>query len=92
MKIAKARVLSRLNIDEMSLEQVQKHKVRLLDAWRESKAFYGFEQAVRDGFYKVVFDSAASGHSPTDMWLTNTLQECIDQAEAREKYLLEQGE
>lgn len=64
MKIAKARELSRLNIGEMNLEQVQKHKVRLLDAWRESKAFYGFEQAVRDGFYKVVVDSAASGYFP----------------------------
>lgn len=92
MKIAKARVLSRLNIDEMSLEQVQKHKVRLLDAWRESKAFYGFEQAVRDGFYKVVVDSAASGYFPADMWLTKTLRERIDQADAREKYLFEQGE
>ena len=92
MKIAKARELSRLNIGEMNLEQVQKHKVRLLDAWRESKAFYGFEQAVRDWFYKVVVDSAASGYFPTDMLLTKTLRERIDQADAREKYLFEQGE
>lgn len=72
----------------MTLEQVQRHKVRLLDAWRESRARYGFEQAVRDGFYKIVVDSAAEGFVPRDMWLTDRINYCLDQATARETYLV----
>lgn len=80
--------LTTLDINNMTLEQVQRHKVRLLDARRESRAQYGFEQAVRDGFYKIVVDSAAEGFSPRDMWLTARIHYCLDQAVAREAYLL----
>lgn len=87
MKISAARELCRLNIDQMTLEQLQRHRVKLLDAWRESKAFYGFEQAVKDGYYKIVVDSGASGFFPRDVWLTHTLRERLGQTEAREKEL-----
>lgn len=67
MKYQTARQLTTLNVETMGLEQVQKHKVRLLDAWRESRAQYGFAQAVRDGFYRIVVDSCAQGFVPRDM-------------------------
>lgn len=88
MKYQTARQLTTLDVSNMTLEQVQRHKVRLLDAWRESRAQYGFSQAVKDGFYKIVVDSAAEGFVPRDMWLTHRINHCLDQAAARETYLL----
>ena len=88
MRYQTARQLTTLDVSNMTLEQVQRHKVRLLDAWRESRAQYGFAQAVKDGFYKIVVDSAAEGFVPRDMWLTHRINHCLDQAAARETYLL----
>ena len=88
MKYETAKRLTTLDISAMSLTQVQRHKVRLLDAWRESRAGYGFAQAVRDGFYRIVVGSGAQGFVPRDMWLTDRLNYCLDQAIARETYLL----
>lgn len=88
MRYQTARNLTTLDISSMTLEQVQRHKVRLLDAWRESRAQYGFAQAVKDGFYRMVVNSAAQGFVPRDMWLTDRLNHCLDQASAREAYLL----
>lgn len=88
MKYETAKRLTTLDISAMSLTQVQRHKVRLLDAWRESRAGYGFSQAIRDGFYRIVVDSGAQGFVPRDMWLTDRLNYCLDQAIARETYLL----
>lgn len=88
MRYQTARNLTTLDINSMTLEQIQRHKVRLLDAWRESRAQYGFAQAVKDGFYRMVVDSAAQGFVPRDMWLTDRINHCLDQAAAREAYLL----
>lgn len=88
MRYQTARELTMLDIDSMTLKQIQRHKVRLLDAWRESRAEYGFLQAVNDGFYRIVVDSAAEGFVPRDMWLTDRLNFCLIVAEAREAYLL----
>lgn len=38
MKYQTARNLTMMDISSMNLEQIQRHKVRLLDAWRESRA------------------------------------------------------
>lgn len=92
MKYQTAKRLTTLDISTMSLIQVQKHKVRLLDAWRESRAEYGFAQAVRDGFYRIVVDSGAQGFVPRDMWLTDRLNYCLDAATNREANLLDQPE
>lgn len=92
MKYQTAKRLTTLDISTMNLMQVQRHKVRLIDAWRESCAQYGFAQAVRDGFYRVVVDSGAQGFVPRDMWLTNRLNYCLDVATNREKELLSQPE
>lgn len=73
----------------MTLEQIQKHKVKLIDAWRHSKADYGFIEAVKNGFYKEVASESASGYSPTDIWLTHQLNYAIDKAVERENQLLQ---
>ena len=88
MTIKTARALLRKPIENMTLEELQRHKVRLLDAWRESKASYGFERAVRDGFYKIVADPGASGYVPTDLWLTHQLNYRCDEIIAKEHEIL----
>lgn len=88
MNIKTARELLREPIQSMTLEQLQRHRVRLLDAWRESKAEYGFVQAVRDGFFKVLESESASGYVPADMWLTHNLEWQIEKVEEAEDALL----
>ena len=88
MNIKTARELLREPIQSMTLEQLQRHRVRLLDAWRESKAEYGFAQAVRDGFFKVLESESASGYVPADMWLTHNLEWQIEKVEEAEDALL----
>jgi hypothetical protein len=88
MNIKTARALMRENIQEMTLEKVQRHKVRLLDAWRESKADYGMDRAIKDGFYKILESSSASGFVPADMWLTHNLMEKYEEARKHELELL----
>lgn len=88
MKTARARALLGVDIEPLGLGELQRHKVKLLDAWRESKAFYGMEQAVRDGFYVIVASDSASGFSPADIWLTHELEAALDRAEVREAELL----
>ena len=78
MNIKTARELLREPIQNMTLEQLQRHRVRLLDARRESEAAYGFAQAVRDGFYKIVESDSASGYFPADAWLTHNLTWKLD--------------
>lgn len=84
----KAEALLREPIEPMSLEQLQAHKVKLVDAWRESRAEHGMEQAVRDGFYKVIASDSASGFSPTDIWLSHNLIARFDEVVAREQEML----
>ena len=52
MKITQARKLLTEDIGRMTLEQLQRHRVKLTDAWRESRAEYGMGQAAMDGFYR----------------------------------------
>ena len=60
-------------IKDLSLKELQAHYVRLIDAWRESKAEYGFKQAVDDGFYVPILCNYAEGFTPKDMFLTSNL-------------------
>ena len=43
----------------MTIEQLQRYKVKVIDAWRESRADYGIAQAVRDGFYLQTGEDAS---------------------------------
>lgn len=88
MKRSKAEELLRKPIDRMSLEELQKHKVRLADAWRESRAEHGMEQAVKDGFYKVIASDSASGFVPADLWLTQNLSARLEEVIAKEAKML----
>ena len=67
------------DIKQMTLEQLQQHRVKLIDAWRDSMAQYGMNQAVMDGFYRPAGESA-TGYTPTDLWLTQNLSHRLDEA------------
>lgn len=84
-----ARRLVSENIGTMTLEQLQKHKVKALDAWRESRGDYGMAQALRDGFY-IQTGENASEHTPKDLWLTQNLVKRLDEIDTRERELLRQ--
>ncbi len=88
MKFKMAKELTRIDINTLSLEQLQKHKVKALDALRESNAEYGMQQAIMDGYYICVVDSAASGYSPRDMFLTTNLSYIYGECVKREQKLL----
>lgn len=85
----KAEALLREPIESMSLEQLQAHKVKLVDAWRESKAEHGMEQALRDGYYAIVLDGFVDPFpAPVNIWLTRNLGDRMDEVYAREAELL----
>ena len=88
MKLRDAQALLKKDIQTMTLEQLQRHKVKLIDAWRESRAAYGMEKAINDGFYKLVLDHYAKGFAPSDIWLTKNLEFALDKAQKREEELL----
>ena len=88
MNIQAARNLLAKRIEDMSLEQIQRHKVRLVDAWRESRGDLGFDQAVRDGFFKALASESASGYVPADFWLTRNLGTNLDEVIAKEAEML----
>lgn len=89
MKIAQARKLIAEDVDTMTLERLQKYRVKVIDAWRESRADYGMAQAVRDGFYLQTGENA-SEHTPKDLRLTQNLVKRLDAIDARERELLGQ--
>lgn len=77
----KAESLLKKDYNKMNFEQLQKYKVQLLDAWRESRAEYGFAEAVKNGFYKILASESASGFVPMDLWLTQNLDARILEVE-----------
>ena len=89
MKIAQARRLLAEDVETMTLERLQKYRVKVIDAWRESRADYGIAQAVRDGFYLQTGENA-SEHTPKDLWLTQNLVKRLDAIDLRERELLRQ--
>lgn len=88
MTFTTAKNLLAIDVKTLPLEKLQIHKVRLIDAWRESRGDYGMFQAVRNGFYKTVQDVGATGFCPVDKWLTQNLQLRLEEAEKQENYLL----
>lgn len=83
MKIAQAKRLVSEDIETMTIEQLQRYKVKVIDAWRESRADYGIAQAVRDGFYLQTGEDA-SEYTPKDLWLTQNLTRRLDAIDRRE--------
>lgn len=87
MKIAQARKLLTEDIGRMTLEQLQRHRVKLTDAWRESRAEYGMGLAAKDGFYRQTGEDVTE-YTPTDLWLTQNLSHRLDETIERELELL----
>ena len=87
MKIAQARKLLTEDIGRMTLEQLQRHRVKLTDAWRESRAEYGMSRAAKDGFYRQTGEDVTE-YTPTDLWLTQNLSHRLDETIERELELL----
>ena len=87
MKILQAQKLIQVVTENMTLEQLQKYKVKVIDAWRESRADYGMAQAVRDGFY-IQTGENASEYTPKDLWLTLNLAHKLDEIDRTERELL----
>lgn len=87
MKMAQAKKLIAENITTMTLEQLQRYRVKVIDAWRESRADYGIAQAARDGFYRQTGENAAE-YTPADLWLTQNLAKRLDAIDLRERELL----
>lgn len=88
MTIQTARRLLREPIEDMALERLQRHKVRILEAARESEAEYGFSEAVHNGFYKIISSDSATGCSPVDIWLSHELRERYNQCVKLETLML----
>lgn len=89
MKIAQAKRLVSEDIETMTIEQLQRYKVKVIDAWRESRADYGIAQAVRDGFYLQTGEDA-SEYTPKDLWLTQNLTRRLDAIDRREHEIFRQ--
>ena len=89
MKIAQAKRLVSEDIETMTIEQLQRYKVKVIDAWRESRAAYGIAQAVRDGFYLQTGEDA-SEYTPKDLWLTQNLTRRLDAIDRREHEMFRQ--
>lgn len=89
MKIAQAKRLVSEDIETMTIEQLQRYKVKVIDAWRESRADYGIAQAVRDGFYLQTGEDA-SEYTPKDLWLTQNLTRRLDAIGRREHEMFRQ--
>lgn len=89
MKIAQAKRLVSEDIETMTIEQFQRYKVKVIDAWRESRADYGIAQAVRDGFYLQTGEDA-SEYTPKDLWLTQNLTRRLDAIDRREHEMFRQ--
>lgn len=73
----------------MTIEQLQRYKVKVIDAWRESRADYGIVQAVRDGFYLQTGEDA-SEYTPKYLWLTQNLTRRLDAIDRREHEMFRQ--
>ena len=88
MTATNAKALLGVDMKSLTLEQLQVYKVKLLDAWRESKAEYGIPQAVKNGFYVQQVSDQMNWYRPKDLWLTENLSHALDLAEKMEIKLL----
>lgn len=73
MTYSTAKKLLSVNIDSLSLEELQKYKVKIIDALREASAEYGYSQACKNGFFIPIASESASGYTPKDKFLFKNL-------------------
>lgn len=77
MNLKKAKNLLRVNIETLSLEELQRHNVALLDAWRYANGEYGYQ----NDFFVCVPELNA--FIPADKWILLNLRN--RQQEVRDK-------
>lgn len=73
MTLKTARNILLEDISTMGLEEIQKHRVRILDALRHCEGKFGMGFAVREGFFKILESDSATGFVPSDLWLAHNL-------------------
>ena len=89
MTLKTAQNLLRENYMNMTPEQLQRFRVRLIDALYECDGkTYGMARAVKDGFMKILESDSASGFVPSDMWLQHNLSWTLREVRKREAELL----
>lgn len=89
MTIKTAQNLLREDYMNMTPEQLQRFRVRLIDALYECDGkTYGMARAVKDGFMKILESDSASGFVPSDMWLQHNLSWTLGEVRKREAELL----
>lgn len=81
MTLRQAQALCQKDIHSMSLEELQKHRVKLLDAYRESNLEYGEKEAYENGFLVPFEDVSGKGFIPKDKFLTTNLKWLISETE-----------
>ena len=91
MTLQTARRILSENYEEMPLEKLQKHRVRLIDALYHADGTFGMARGVSEGFFKVVESDSASGYVPADMWLAYNLNYILEKVREREALLLGVG-
>ena len=85
MNLKKARRLLQTDITTLSLEQLQKYNVDLIDAWRYAKGDYGYHN---DFFVSV---QEVKAYIPADKWLQVNLETRMGEVDARlQKYYREE--
>lgn len=89
MKLQTAQSLLRENYRTMSLEQLQRFRVRLIDAIYECDGrTFGMARAVKNGFMKILESDSASGFVPADMWLQHNLEWTLGEVRKQEMEML----
>jgi len=100
MKFATAKRLLREDIEKMDLLTLQKHKVRLLDAWRfadinvcEAWQPNGKLDGVVNGFFvELICDGVEPTFVPRDWWLAKNLKTTYERCVEIEKQILSSPE
>ena len=72
MTLKKAKSLLQIDIKTLSAEELQKHKVQLLDAWRMAKGEYGYD----NDFF--VWCGELKAYTPKDYWLLKNIEDRLD--------------
>lgn len=84
MTLKQAQSLIAEVIDDMSLEELQKYRVQLLDAIRYSNGEFGDEESYRNGFYVPYQNAGGSlGFVPKDKFLTTNLRNRLNDVEKK---------
>lgn len=72
MTLKKAQALLQVDIKSLSVEDLQKYKVQLLDAWRMAKGDYGYD----NDFF--VWIGELKSYTPKDYWLLKNINDRLD--------------